>query len=53
MAKNDELRIRNFSPQLKRDLQVVAANVGVPMAYIAKLAIRKVVDEHLKAQGLK
>lgn len=43
-----ELRLRNFSPQLKKDLDSVSKSIGIPMGNFAKTAIRTAVDEYLK-----
>jgi hypothetical protein len=43
-----ELRLRNFSPQLKKDLKNVSTSLGIPMSNFAKTAIRSAVDAHLK-----
>lgn len=53
MAKNtdNELRIRNVSPQVMRELDNIAANIGIPESAFIKMELRKVADsypDHMK-----
>lgn len=43
---NPEIRIPNVNPSLKRDLENIAANIGIGVTALLKSDLRKIVDSY-------
>jgi DNA polymerase III delta prime subunit len=50
---NDELRIRRFSPSLKKDLKNIAENTGITLTSLLKSELRKLAESYPEKMKVK